>query len=130
MSNQLTINYQVQGTQFDSITWGYELHQCLEALQNAKYRFASTMKWAPHFYTLRKQWENDALWNSTLQAMELYGEPVKWGKRTYKYLYIGEYQYWHMLDAPEHAWTDPFTSNVINRAKIKKTDVSLSTTKL
>jgi hypothetical protein len=95
-------------------TFTEEALKKIEPLINADFKFAWTMKYIPHWYTLRSTWADDTQYVAALEAIDEYGEKVKWGKKTYTYLYVGEYKYWAM-----HLG-DYNVSKVINRAKIKK----------
>jgi len=91
-----------------------KLQQILEA---AKYRYAYTMRsWCPHWYTLRKTWDDDKLFEECVQAIRDLGEVRPWpeGKPKYWHTYFdaGEWSYWSM-GAPLGETT------LINRARPK-----------
>ncbi len=86
----------------------------IQPLINAQYKFAYTMKYMPHWYTVRATWSDDRQYLDALEIIDEYGEDVKFGKKTYKYLYIGEYKYWAMHEGNYNV------SKILNRAKIKK----------
>jgi len=71
-------------------------------LESHDYRFAKTMPQIPHFYTLRKNWEDDKLFEGVVQAIRDLGEIRPWPappkKPWHKHSYFdaGEWSYWSM----------------------------------
>ncbi len=60
------------------------------------FRFAKTMPDAPHWYTLRKTWENDEEFVACVQFIRDHGNvEYFWGK-PYTKLEHGGYKYWSM----------------------------------
>jgi len=90
-----------------------ELTKHLEAHE---YRFAKTMPQIPHYYTLRKNWKDDKLFEEVVQAIRDLGEVRPWPappkKARYHHTYFdaGEWSYWSM-GAPLNE------TILINRAK-------------
>jgi len=74
-----------------------ELTQYLEA---AEYVFAKTMPQIPHWYTQRKSWKDDRLFDECVQAIRDLGEvrpwpaPAKKPKYHNTYFDVGEWSYW------------------------------------
>lgn len=80
-------------------------------LERHPYRFAKSMPYMPHWYTLRKEWDSDLFSKTVIQQREL-GYDKVWGGRSYRYFNANGYQYWTMGASVE-------TTILINRAKIK-----------
>lgn len=82
-----------------------------EFIKGTKWQFAKTMPTAPHWYTLLKWCTNNQRmgFGELVTSIFNHGEDVQWGRRTYKYLTIGEFKYWSM---------DPTiqSTDLINRA--------------
>ena len=76
-----------------------ELTKYLEAHE---YRFAKTMPQIPHYYTLRKEWEDGKVFEEVVQAIRDLGEKRPWPappkKARYRYTYfdVGDWSYWSM----------------------------------
>ena len=91
-----------------------ELTQHLEA---AEYVFAKTMPQIPHWYTQRKNWKDDGLFQECVQAIRDLGEVRPWPAPPEKpkyhntYFDAGEWSYW-TGGLPREMW--------INRAKTYK----------
>ena len=80
-------------------------------LSRLEFRFAKTMPTAPHWYTVRTA-ENEADYVALFHAIQANGVREKFGKRRYRYLYLGDgWKYWAMT-------TDVNYSRIINRAKV------------
>ena len=84
------------------------LQYCLES---AKYQFAKSMPYQPHWYTLRKNWNDDKLFEEVVQTIRDIGVERPFGKRTYIYYDYNGFMYWTMGD------TLPNTI-LINRARL------------
>lgn len=84
----------------------------LEQLFNSlSFRFAKTMPKHPHWYTLRKEWKDDELFDRVVIYIRENGYPVRFGNRTYIYLDVDGFHYWTM--------GSPINETIlINRAKI------------
>ncbi|HUV66266.1 MAG TPA: hypothetical protein VMW24_20410, partial [Sedimentisphaerales bacterium] len=76
-----------------------ELTKHLEAHE---YQFAKTMPQIPHWYTLRKKWEDGKVFEEVVQAIRDLGEIRPWPappkKARYRHTYFdaGEWSYWSM----------------------------------
>src|SRR5262245_1023004 len=92
-------------------------------LERQKWVFAKTAaKRNPHWYTLRKTWENDALFVAAVACIRKYGRPVPFPMprnkytRDYLQLDLGEWYYWEMGDP------DPQKNTIlINRKRLDGT---------
>jgi len=87
-----------------------------EILENADFVFAKTMPKTPHFYTLRKNWNDDLFCQVVLKIREI-GIPEKFAGREYIYFYANGNKYWTM-GAPLNKDGRPYTI-LINRAVTK-----------
>lgn len=86
-----------------------------------RFTFAKTMAQWPHFYILRwslacedseeARREADRDFQLAVMQIRQIGMPRKWGRSTYIYLELGEYEYWTMGDKLETTW-------VLNRARL------------
>jgi hypothetical protein len=65
-------------------------------LESATYRFAKTMPQNPHWYTLRKEWPDEAVFEAVVEAIRHYGEKRAWQTRKFVYFDAGKYMYWTM----------------------------------
>lgn len=83
------------------------------ALLDAEYRFAKTMPEHPHWYTLRKTWDDHDLFEGVVQFIYDNGYREKFGRAYYKRLDVNGMKYWCM-NAP------PPKTILINRAEIDR----------
>ena len=85
-----------------------------ELLEQQRYKFAKTMPWNPHFYTLKATWQDPAVYKAVIAWILENGELRRWGKQgtVRRYFDHGEWRYWPMT-------TDPNESILLNRAKIE-----------
>jgi len=86
--------------------------------EKLKWTFAKSMPKNPHYYTLRKNWEDDALFCAVVMYIRKNGKKVMFGKTQYIILIIDGYRYWTMgcpLNRPDGS---PYT-RLINKAKEK-----------
>ncbi len=75
------------------------------------WKFASTMKFIPHWYVVRENCD-DAQFVAVAQYIREHGEARPFGKRQFIYLDLDGYSYWTMGNPlPE--------TTIINRAKLK-----------
>ena len=90
--------------------------QIVKAFQLNNWTFAKTMPENPHFYTLRKSWDDDNFFVDCVQFIRDFGEIEVFKGRKYICLNLNGYKYWTM-GAPLHQTT------LINRCVIHyKTD--------
>jgi SAM-dependent methyltransferase len=89
-----------------------------ELLERQQYKFAKTMPWLPHWYTLKKTWDDGDQYRRVIAWILRNGELRVWGKNRSirRYFDFGDYRYWPMT-------TDPAQSILLNRAVIS-TDTS------
>ena len=67
-----------------------------KTLLNAKWKFAKTMPWNPHYYTLKKTWKNKTLFQNVVYFINDFGKKEEFKNRMYTVLYLGDYKYWSM----------------------------------
>lgn len=97
------------------------MHQkwCKHILKNQQYKFAKTMPKWPHYYTLRKNWSSNELFDAVVVYIREHGQKEYWdsGRRKYPriYYYADGYKYWTM-GAPIDE------TILINRAKLEDCD--------
>lgn len=84
-----------------------------QILEAQAYKFAKTMPWIPHWYTLKETWDDPILYRDVIAWILQNGELRMWGKKKTirRYFDFGEWRYWPMT-------TDPEESILLNRAKI------------
>ena len=83
----------------------------VETLNSHPFQFAKSMPKIPHWYTLRKNWDDDEF-DSVVYYIREYGYNKIWGRTTYRYFDANGYHYWTM--------GSPINETIlINRAKIK-----------
>jgi len=66
-----------------------------EALEAHDYRFAKTLAHNPHYYTLRKHWD-DAEFDAAVIALRKHGIDELFYNTSYVTFYAGEWKYWTM----------------------------------
>jgi len=87
--------------------------EVVEELESKEYKFAKTMPWCPHEYTLRKNWDNSELFEDIVQFIRDNGVREFFGKRLMIYFYANGWKYWTM--------GSPLNKTpLINRAKADK----------
>lgn len=87
----------------------------LEELEAKSWHFAKTMPHNPHFYSLKKEWENPNEFLEAVQYIRENGVHKMFCGRKYTVLYHNGFRYWAM---------DPLAEDtvLINRAEIDDTD--------
>lgn len=80
--------------------------------------FAKTMPDNPHWYTLRRKWNDDPLFDQAVSLIRKCGYRKKFGKTWYTQININEHFYWTMGAAIDK-------TILINRAKIDKDESAL-----
>lgn len=63
--------------------------------ETSKWRFAKTMPKNPHYYTLRRD-QNEEIFIHVVEHIREYGYKAKFKGNTYTQLHIGNYFYWTM----------------------------------
>ncbi|MBC5835058.1 hypothetical protein G6N05_11965 [Flavobacterium sp. F372] len=87
--------------------WKYDVYKVrghhnitLETVKNTLesfvWHFAKTMPKTPHFYTLRKEFDNHELFLSIVKHIRNFGELNIYQDQMYRRLTIGKFQYWTM----------------------------------
>lgn len=90
-------------------------HEAREFIVASRWRFARTMPQNPHFYTLRKDAEDDDQFVSFVEFIRSHGYDEVFGKTTYRYLDIDGWQYWTMGFVTD-------STTLINRAETNRED--------
>ncbi len=67
-----------------------------EALENASWKFAKTMPYNPHHYSLKQTWSDKELFKKIVYMINNFGKKEWFKKKLYNILYLGEYKYWCM----------------------------------
>lgn len=81
-----------------------------ENLRKATYKFAKTMPYMPHYYTVGETWDDykEFLW--TCHAIQEHGIKQQFFKDPRKYFYLDGWRYW-IMDK------DPNDAAIINRER-------------
>lgn len=82
------------------------------ALTAQAYTYARTMPYCPHWYTLRKNWQDDNRFVHVVETMRRYGYQERYGRKTFTRFDVNGFKYWTMGDPIE-------TTILINRAYIE-----------
>jgi hypothetical protein len=82
--------------------------------ERSSWRFAKTMWFMPHWYTVRRNAASDEEFSRFVLAIRERSVPEVFGKRTFRYLTVGDWKYWYM---------DPVTlplagTELVNRARV------------
>lgn len=72
---------------------GYQIANCLES---KNWIFAKTMPENPHWYTLRKEWEDNRLFDAVVRFIRDYGYQEKFKRSWYTMMNFNGYKYWTM----------------------------------
>ncbi len=88
-------------------------------LLSADYRFAKTMPENPHWYTLRKTWDQDAAFCEAVQFIRDHGYIERYKGRPYTMFNLNGYKYWTMGAPINNKNGEPCTI-LINRAKTQE----------
>jgi len=67
-----------------------------KTLLNAKWKFAKTMPWNPHSYTLKETWKDKTLFQNVVYFINDFGKKEEFKNKMYTVLYLGDYKYWSM----------------------------------
>jgi hypothetical protein len=70
--------------------------ECARALLSADYRFAKTMPQNPHWYTLRRTWNNDHLFDKVVEYMRANSYTECFCRKPYQMFDLNGYKYWTM----------------------------------
>ncbi|MEC9208988.1 MAG: hypothetical protein VX762_01015 [Bacteroidota bacterium] len=69
----------------------------IQLLESKEYRFAKTMLDIPHYYTLKKEWDNPIEFENTVLYIRKHGMKELWKDgQYYIYLYANGWKYWSM----------------------------------
>ncbi len=91
-----------------------DIKKIKEVLESAEYRFAKTMPRNPHWYTLRRTWKDNKLFDEVVKYIRENAYVEYFRGRPYQVFFLGEYKYWTM-GAPIKETT------LINRTFVKRT---------
>jgi hypothetical protein len=69
------------------------VHQLLDSVE---WKFAKTMPWIPHFYTLKMKWTDQEDFYNVVRYLRAYSVTETFGKKQYDYYYYNGYKYWTM----------------------------------
>jgi hypothetical protein len=83
-----------------------DIHAIAVSLMLARWTFAKTMVYVPHYYTLRKDWVDGDFLEAAHYIQEHGLDEFYMGK-PYKYIMINEFKYWSM-DGLDYPGTDLF----------------------
>jgi len=70
--------------------------ECASALLSAEYRFAKTMPQNPHWYTLRRTWNNNDLFDKVVEYMRANAYTEYFWRKPYQLFDLNGYKYWTM----------------------------------
>jgi len=70
--------------------------ECQQALEAHEWVYAKTMPRNPHEYTLRKAWQDDAMFDAVVMHIRELGYQVVFGRKPYTQLDAGDFFYWTM----------------------------------
>ena len=68
-------------------------------LEKSEWVFAKTMPETPHFYTLKRTWEDKKQFESVVVYIRKHGIKEEFAGKQYTYLYLGNFKYWTMGEA-------------------------------
>jgi hypothetical protein len=95
-----------------------DLERAQSLIKKAKWQFAKSMAFIPHWYTLRKNWKSQEDFEWLVMFIRKHGYIEHFYKKTYQYFDVNEYKYWSM------GWPVEQTI-LINRAKRNNTQIEL-----
>ena len=87
------------------------LEQVKSFIAENKWKFAGTMPWIPHWYTVRENCD-ERMFVGFVEFIRKNGESRRFGKRTFVYFDLDGFTYWTMGNHISK-------TTVINRAKIE-----------
>ena len=73
-----------------------DLNRFANLMRGHGWRFALTMAAAPHWYTLREQWEHDQAFDWAVNIIRDGGYKEKFGRSTFTRLNVNGFKYWTM----------------------------------
>jgi len=65
-------------------------------IEHSRWKYAKSMPQMPHWYTLRKNAQDEAAFERFVMHIRQVGYKERFGKTTYTYLNVGEWKYWTM----------------------------------
>lgn len=87
-----------------------DLGRARELIKVNSWQFAKTMRWCPHWYTLRRRWSSQDDFEWFVRFVRLYGVVESWRNYRHVYFYDQGWKYWSM-GAPVE------TTILVNRAR-------------
>jgi len=87
-----------------------EIERLNENLRSATYKFAKTMPYMPHFYTVKNTWDDPQEFTWTAHAIKKHGREEFFFVKPRNYYYLDGWRYWIMAD-------DPNESVIFNRER-------------
>ena len=88
-----------------------ELNENIKNLLSHEWRFAKTIPKSPHWYTLRREWENEDAFENAVLFIRENGYQSKHYNVTYTYFEHDGYRYWTM-------GFPAYETTLINRAQL------------
>jgi hypothetical protein len=88
-----------------------EIEKAGKILEAQNWTFAKTMPQIPHWWSVKKDWEDKALFRWVVEMIKKYEVKKKFGSRYYGYFIYNGYQYWTMDKTID-------STNLINRSKV------------
>ena len=74
-----------------------QLFDITQILESKAYRFAKTIPESPHFYTLKREWDNLKEFEKAVSYIRENGQKELWQDgQHYTYLYVNGWEYWTM----------------------------------
>lgn len=73
-----------------------DFEQVGRLLMSQSWRFASTMAYVPHYYSLRKNWASMDDFFIVVEFIQQHGIDELYYKRPFRVLLINEFKYWTM----------------------------------
>ncbi len=77
-------------------TYEVTAERVAESLEGNRYRFAKTMQWCPHWYTLREFWRGPLPFEAVVQFIRDHGYQEQFHSKTFTRYNVGDYKYWTM----------------------------------
>jgi hypothetical protein len=71
-----------------------DLERLTRALETHDYRYAKTMPKWPHWYTLRKEWDDDDAFVWCVEQIREHGFTEKFGGRPFRAFALNGWKYW------------------------------------
>lgn len=66
------------------------------ALETSEYRYARTMQWCPHWYTLREKWKQPVDFEAVVQYIRDHGYDEQFNRKWFVRMNVNDMKYWSM----------------------------------